>query len=427
MANPGTAPRIYSSTAIAAWTAVALLWFAGGSNYLTRTTLTTMRASIVQDIPMSDAQFGLLTSAFLWLYAIFGPFGGFLADRFSRRLVVIWSVVAWSSVTLITTQVTTFESFLTLRALLGISQAFYIPAAVALVVDYHLGPTRALAGGIHLSGMVGGSMIGGLGGWLAENHGWTYAYAFIGVPNLLLGVALYLWLREPPRESAAMASVAARGSPIRMGEALRSLVKPGPYYYLVACQAVQGTVSWIIIGWVPTLIREQFKLSQTAAGFSALGFLYGSQILGLLIGGYWSDRWSLTNRRSRIIIPAVAILLTAPAFWATGLVPHLVISLLSLSLWGLSMGFFGANTMPIVCLVVDERYRATAVGLLNACTAIFGGLALYGVGALRDAKVDINLILALTGLGVFLCGFLLWCVNTSLRKIERAMPATAGA
>jgi MFS family permease len=173
-ASGGNRSAVYSSLPAVAWSAVAWLWLAGGSNYLTRTTLTTMRGSIVQDIPMSDAQFGLLTSAFLWLYAIVGPFGGFLADRYSRRLVVIWSVVAWSSVTLVTTQVRTFESFLALRALLGISQAFYIPAAVALIIDYHLGPTRALASGIHLTGMVFGSMIGGLGaGWLSNTVGAT--------------------------------------------------------------------------------------------------------------------------------------------------------------------------------------------------------------------------------------------------------------
>lgn len=396
--------------------AVTLLWFAGGSNYLTRTTLTTMRGSIIQDIPMSDAQFGLLTSAFLWLYAIIGPFGGFLADRFNRRSVVIWSIVGWSVVTLVTTQVSSFPSFLTLRALLGISQAFYLPAAGALIIDYHLGPTRAFAGGIHLSGMVCGSMIGGLGGWLAENHTWRYAYTLIGLPNLLLGVVVYLLLREPAREGGGRAAGARPSSPIQLGEALRSLLRPGPFYFFIACQAVQGAVGWIIIGWVPTLIREQFNLSQGAAGFSALGFLYGSQFAGLLLGGYFSDRWSLANPHRRIIIPAVAVMLTAPVFLATGLFPHLFLWLLSLSLWGLSMGVFGANTMPIICLVVDERFRATAVGLINACIAIVGGVALYGVGALRDARINITLILALTGVGVFLCGLFLWFVSSALKR-----------
>jgi len=404
----------------AAWTAVALLWLAGGSNYLTRTMLTTMRGSVLQDIPMRDAQFGLLTSAFLWFYAFACPLGGFLADRFSRRVVVITSIFFWASITLVTAYARSFDQFFALRALLGLAQAFYIPASVALIVDYHRGPTRALANGIHLTGLVLGSAIGGLGGWLAEYHGWRYAYTFIGVPTLALVFILLCFLRDSPREQSAAAAGADGTLPnlpkIRFGAALLSLARPGPYYYLVLCQILQGGVSWIIIGWVPTMMREQFKLGQGAAGFSSLGVLYGSQIVGLLIGGFWSDRWSRKNERARIIIPAVAILLAAPAFWGTGWSHSISLTLVCLSLWGLAMGIFGANTMPIICLVVDERYRATALGILNGVTAISGGLVIYGVGALRDAHYGVGLILTFAGLGAFLCGFCLWMVNVVLRK-----------
>ena len=420
---PGSAsPPRYSTPALAAWTAVTLLWFAGGSNYLTRTMLTTMRGSVVQAIPMSDAQFGLLTSAFLWCYAVVGPVGGFFADRFSRRLVVVASVAAWSCITLLTAHVKVFEQFVLLRALLGLSQAFYIPAAVALIIDYHLGPTRAFAGGVHLTGMIFGSMIGGLGGWLAEHHGWSYAYTFIGLPNLVLAVVIGLFLRDPPREHlGTTASVPG----IRLDRALVSLLRPGPFYYLIACQIVQGAVSWIIIGWVPTLMREEFRLGQAAAGFSSLGVLYGAQTIGLLTGGWWSDRWSRTNERARVIIPALAIMVTAPAFACTWVSDRIEFYYLSLAMWGVAMGFLGANTMPIACLVVDPRYRATSMGLLNACTAIAGGFAIYGVGALRDARVGVTLILAFTGVGVFLCGYFLWRVNCSLRL--RGSPVLAPA
>ena len=162
-----TAGSIRSALPAAAWTAVAVLWLAGGSNYLTRTMLTTMRGSILQEIPMSDAQFGLLTSGFLWTYAIASPFAGFFADRFSRRLVVCISLGAWSVITCLTAFAQTFEQFLALRVLLGLSQAFYIPAAVALIIDYHRGPTRAFAAGIHVTGLIAGSAMGGVGGWLA--------------------------------------------------------------------------------------------------------------------------------------------------------------------------------------------------------------------------------------------------------------------
>jgi MFS family permease len=403
---------------------VALLWVAGGSNYLARNMPTTMRGSILQEIDMTEAQFGLLMSALLWVYAFASPFGGFLADRFSRRSMVLGSFFLWSIITTATAFVENFEQFLTLRILLGLSQAFYIPAALALIVDYHRGPTRALAAGIHLTGYLFGASIGGFAGWLAEKHGWSYAYTVMGLPNLGFGVLLYFLLREPTRES--LESVPS-GSPvvnIKFSEALKSLSKTGPFYVMMAAMCVQGAIGWMIVGWMPTIMAEQFKMGQGAAGFSALGYLYAGQLVGLLGGGFGSDRLSRTNPRSRIIIPAVAILLAAPAFWLTGWSPLLIFTIVSLVMWGVAMGCLGANMMPIVCLIVDVRYRATAIGMTNLVINLCGGLAIYGVGLLRDAGFGVNLILKFAGVGVFLCGALLWLTNVWVRRIERAKSAT---
>ncbi len=373
---------------------------------------------------MTEAQFGLLMSALLWVYAFASPFGGFLADRFSRRSMVLGSFFLWSIITTATAFVENFEQFLTLRILLGLSQAFYIPAALALIVDYHRGPTRALAAGIHLTGYLFGASIGGFAGWLAEKHGWSYAYTVMGLPNLGFGVLLYFLLREPTRES--LESVPS-GSPvvnIKFSEALKSLSKTGPFYVMMAAMCVQGAIGWMIVGWMPTIMAEQFKMGQGAAGFSALGYLYAGQLVGLLGGGFGSDRLSRTNPRSRIIIPAVAILLAAPAFWLTGWSPLLIFTIVSLVMWGVAMGCLGANMMPIVCLIVDVRYRATAIGMTNLVINLCGGLAIYGVGLLRDAGFGVNLILKFAGVGVFLCGALLWLTNVWVRRIERAKSAT---
>lgn len=404
---------------VAAWTAVAVLWLAAGSNYLTRTMLTTMRGSILEEIPMSDAQFGLLTSGFLWVYAFASPFGGYVADRFSRRLVIIVSLFAWSAITLLTAYVKTFEQFIVLRTLLGLSQACYIPAAVALIIDFHRGPTRALAAGIHVTGMVAGSALGGVGGWLAAEYSWSHAYAIIGVPNLALGVLLCFTLRDPPREGLDVTPGGGALPSIRLGETLLSLARPGPFYAMMAFSLVQGAVSWMIIGWMPTQMREQFAMGQGAAGFSALGFLYFSQTVGLLAGGHWSDRLSQTNPHARIILPAVAIMCAVPAFFLTGWFPMLAFTLLSLSLWGLAMGVAGANLMPIICLTVDSRYRATALGMSNLCAAVSGGLAIYGAGALRDAKIGVNFILTFAGFGAILCALSLWLVKVGLNMAEK--------
>lgn len=406
---------------------VLLLWFAGGSNYLTRVMLTTMRGSIMEEIPMTETQFGLLTSGFLWVYAFASPFGGFFADRFSRRLVVIGSIFAWSSITWATSFVKTFEHFLMLRMLLGLSEAFYIPAALALIADYHRGTTRAFATGLHTTGLIFGSTIGGLGGLLAENHGWSYAYTVVGLPNLVFGLLLFAFLRDAPREPVEPAAATSTAEPspakehIRLGDAFLSLMRTGPFYFVIGCWCLQGAVGWMIIGWMPTHMKEQYSMGQGAAGFSALGYVYVFQTLGLLTGGLWSDRWSQVKPRARLIIPALGFLLAAPAFWMTGASHLIVFTIASLILWGLAEGFLGANMMPIICLVIDTRYRATALGVLNCFTAICGGLAIYGVGALRDARVSISFVLTLAGVGVLLCGVALWLVNVVLLRREKAL------
>jgi sugar phosphate permease len=198
--------------------------------------------------------------------------------------------------------------------------------------------------------MVAGSVMGGAAGWLAQAHGWTYAYLVVGLPNLALGVLLCVTLKDPPREGGAPDGSA--GSPVRMGEALRVLGTPGIFYAMMACVGVQGAVSWVIIGWMPTQMMEQFKLGQGAAGFSALGFLYVSQIIGLLAGGRWTDAASRTNPRARIFLPALAVLCAAPAFWLTGWIHLIGLTILSLSLWGLAMGFLARERVQGLIMAV---------------------------------------------------------------------------
>jgi MFS family permease len=171
-----------------AWLVVALLFFIGALNYLDRIMITTMRSSIIESMPMSDAQFGLLTSAFLWTYGILSPFAGFLADRFNRSRVVITSLLVWSAVTWLTAYSKTFEQLLTTRILMGISEACYIPAALALIADYHRSSTRSLATGIHMTGIMVGSSMGFLGGLLAENHTWNYAFIIFGVVGVAYSI-----------------------------------------------------------------------------------------------------------------------------------------------------------------------------------------------------------------------------------------------
>src|SRR5687768_3378444 len=187
---------IIRSPSIRIWLPVALLWFVACLNYLDRLMITTMRDPIKASIPMTDAQFGLLTSVFLWVYAFLSPLAGFLADRFGRSLVIVVSLVVWSAVTWLTAHVQTFEQLLLTRALMGLSEACYIPAALALITDYHRGPTRSLATGLHMSGIYAGAALGGIGGFIAERYSWRAGFNIFGFAGIAYAVVLSFFLRD---------------------------------------------------------------------------------------------------------------------------------------------------------------------------------------------------------------------------------------
>src|SRR3954469_16373038 len=397
-----------------AWLVVALLWLVGCLNYLDRVIVTTMRTSLVEAIPMTDAQFGLLTSVFLWVYAGLSPFAGYLADRLSRSGVIIASLFVWSAVTWLTGLATSFHQLLFARALMGISEACYIPAAVALIADYHRGTTRSRATALHLTGFTAGLGLGGLGGWPAEPHGGSHPFLVFGCIGVVHSMLLLFCLRDVPREG-----VPAGTAPGTFLDAMGNLFRNGPFMLLVAIWGLLGLAGWMLVAWLPTYFGEKFHLTQGVAGFSATGYLAIALVCGALFGGWWADRWSRTDPRGRIFVPMAGICLAAPGVFLLSWADTLPLAILGVVLYG-GRNFTDANMMPMLCLISDPRYRATGFGILNLVANTIGGVAIYAGGALRDAHVDVHYIYRAAAVGVAACFFLYLLV-------KRSVPAVKGA
>jgi len=391
-----------------AWLTVVLLWFVGCINYLDRVMITTMRQSLVEAIPMTDAQFGLLTTIFLIVYGVLSPFAGYLADRFNRSQVIIVSLVAWSVITWLTAHATTYGQLLATRALMGVSEACYIPAALALIADHHGPRTRSLANGVHLSGVMVGAGMGGGGGWIAEQHGWAQAFAWFGQLGVALAIVAAWYLRD---QRAPEPAAARPAEPVRLGAALRSLFGSGTFLLALGFWGLLGMSVWAVVGWMPTYLKEQFTLGQGEAGLSATAYYQGASIVGVLFGGWWADRWSRTRADAPMQVPLIGMALAAPAILLAASAGTFWLAIAGLMLFGLTKSFADANMMPILTLVADQRYRATGYGVLNLCACLVGGFTIYAGGALRDAKLDVDTIFFGGAAATAACGGLLWLVR----------------
>lgn len=376
------------------WSLVAMLWLVAFLNYFDRILITSMRDPIVADFSLTDAQFGLLTSIFLWAYGFLSPFGGYFADKYSRKKVIVFSVAVWSAVTLWTGFIGSFQEMLVARALMGISEACYIPAALALITDYHKGRTRSLATGLHMSGLYTGLALGGLGGYIAELWGWRYGFQVFGAFGILYSIVLLYFLKDAPKETDENSSqndLHSNQSMSLLGS-IKLLFRERSFLILLIYFSVLGMVNWLVYGWLPTYLKDHFNLNLGKAGLSATGYIQIGSFLGVIVGGILADRWFRTNVRSRLYVVIIGFTLGAPFLFLMASTSVFTIAIMAMVVFGLARGFNDANLMPILRQIVDARYIATSYGFLNFLSTIIGGLMVYVGGALKDAKVDLSIV-----------------------------------
>ncbi len=390
-----------------AWVVVALLVPVALLNYLDRQLLASMKFSMMGDIPDIglEANWGTILGLFKWVYAVMSPVGGYLADRYSRRHVIAGSLLVWSLVTWMTGQVTTFEGLLATRALMGISEAFYIPTALALIADYHRGPTRSRAVGLHQMGIYLGVIAGGFGGYVADSpaFGWRWAFAACGLTGVIYAVPLFLLLRNPaPSVTRPGPGSTPSGGPWR---AVREMLGNGSFLLLVLYFTLPAMAGWIVRDWMPAILSAEFGIGQGLAGVSATVYWQVAAIVGAIAGGWLADRWMRRTIRGRIYTSAIGMALIVPAMFGVGYAPVtglLWVAVVFLILFGLGWGFFDGNNMPILCQIARPSLRATGYGIMNFVSIGCGGLADWGFGVLRDRDVPLfGIFAAFASLAVF--------------------------
>ena len=395
-----------------AWTVVALLFPVALLNYLDRQMLATMRPSIVADLPALalQADWGLALGMFKWTYALLSPAGGWAADRWGRAPVIAGSLLVWSAVTWWTGHVGGFGELLAARAAMGLSEACYFPAALALIADHHGPGTRSRATGWHQTGVYCGQILGGFAGYAAASPGWGWrgTFAACGGLGMAYAVPLFFGLRAAatPSRPTSPLTVAVGAEP---AAGRRALWANRNFRLLLLYFTLPAIAGWIVRDWMPAILRERFGLGQGQAGVSAVLFVQVAALVGVVLGGVAADRWARRTVRGRIFTSALGVLLFLPALVSVGFADRLPVALLGLVLFGLGWGCFDGNNMPILCQIVPAGARATAYGWMNLVSLGCGGLGDWLFGVLRDRQVPLPAIF-----GVF-AGIALVSVGIALR------------
>lgn len=363
------------------WVVVALLWGVALLNYMDRQMLSTMKESMQLDISelQTAENFGRLMAVFLWIYGLMSPFAGAIADRVNRKWLIVVSLFVWSAVTYGMGYANTFTEIYWLRALMGVSEALYIPAGLSLIADWHSDKTRSLAVGIHMTGLYTGQAIGGFGATVAASYTWHTAFHWFGLIGIAYALLLVLCLRENPNHNVVKPTVETnkieKESILKGFSALFSTVAFWIILFYFAAPSLPG---WAIKNWLPTLFSENLNLPMAEAGPMSTITIALSSFCGVVAGGILSDRWVQRNIRGRIYISAIGLGLTIPALFLLGF-GHNTIGVISAGmLFGIGFGIFDANNMPILCQFVSPKYRATAYGIMNM-TGVFAGAMVTNV------------------------------------------------
>lgn len=371
------------------WIVVGLLWGVALLNYMDRQMLSTMKDAMQVDIVelQSATNFGYLMAIFLWIYALMSPVSGVIADRMSRKWLIVGSLFVWSSVTYLMGVAETFNQIVFLRALMGVSEALYIPAGLSLIVDYHTGKSRSLAVGIHMTGLYTGQAIGGFGATVADAFSWHTTFHWFGIIGIAYAVILMLFLHD--KKTEILPTEKLQANPQKEKESvftsLKSLLTNVAFWVILLYFAAPSLPGWATKNWLPTLFAENLDLPMSQAGPISTITIAVSSFIGVLIGGPLSDKWVQKNLRGRVYTGAIGLGLTIPSLLLLGFGHNLVAVVGAGLLFGIGYGIFDTNNMPILCQFVSHKQRATAYGVMNMIGVSAGAFITHLLGRWGDS------------------------------------------
>ncbi|MFO0943990.1 MAG: MFS transporter [Pirellulales bacterium] len=364
---------------------------------------------------MSDEQLGLTGAFFLWVYAICCPIAGVVGDRFSKRILVVSSLILWSFVTIATGLVRSGWQLLGLRAAMGVSESLFLPTAIALTASVFPAQLRSRALAILTTAQIAGTVVGSwFGGWMADHGIWRYAFFALGAVGMIYSIPYSFFLHHANQSTEKPRLL---NQSTASGTELSSMILKTPTFQ-VLCIVFPVFVFglWLLYGWLPTFLHDKFALSQSDAALDATLYLQSSTAIGLLGGGWLADKLLRVTRASRFYLMFASLILCAPCLHAIGSCENQAQTRIAAAAFGIFSGLLMGNVFASAFEVVAVGNRATAVGMLNLSGGLVSGFATLLGGRWR-AWLGIDRLLTFTGIAYLCAGaLLLICILVFFRR-----------
>jgi MFS family permease len=360
------------------WLLVVLTGVAYLLNYVDRQTIFSIFPILKTDLGFSDAQLGLTGSMFLWAYGISSPLAGWLADHYPKYKIIFLSVIWWSTVTVLTGMTHSPYSLLACRGLMGITEALFLPAAVALISQLTGSSTRSRSIGFIFAAQIAGLALGGwYGGYVGQRHGWRIGFIALGSIGVAYAVPYAIYLKKINRRMVEVVP-APRGD-----FSWLELFRIPTYLYLCICFPVYNALLWLLYTWLPYILFTSFHLSLTDAGFTAAVYMQCATLVGLLAGGVVSDALCAAVPAIRFWLLCCGIAFSSLCSYGIAHSSGKQTIELSIVGVGLGGGLFIANLMACALDVVPPNGHGLAIGTINIVGAPISGLAALLGGSLN--------------------------------------------
>lgn len=410
------------------WEVLGLLWMAYLLNQADRQVFNTVLPAIRDSLQLTDTSIGLIATIFNLCYACMVPFGGMAGDRLSRKWVTTIAILFWSVATMFTGLASGVVMLILLRSVAtGGGEAFFGPANYSLLGQYHT-DTRARAMSIHqTSYYVGVILAGWLAGYIADKLGWQYSFIIFGAAGIVWGIVMAFRLKDKEMpDQAGLDNEIRQDSHSRID---RESQKPGIFdgfkVVFTTPTALALTIGFsgfifVITGymtWVPAFLQEEFGQTQAVAGFNSMFWTYIAAFAGVLLAGTLSDKFAVRDRKVRMVIQGIGLILGAAFLFFVGDNMALWVIYLCFAGWGFFRAFFDANIYTVLYDVTPSRLHASCSSALITTGFAVGALAPVILGAMKDSMGSLSATFPVLGAVWIACGILMLVISkTSYQK-----------